>query len=308
MNNDDAHIPNLDVVNLSSVDLNLLVVLDAVLAERSVTQAARRIGLSQPATSNALARLRHQLSDPLLVRKAGGMQPTPYAEQLEGPLRDLLARLSSVLAPQRGFDPARARGPVTVAASDYVSRIIVPPLLARIAQEAPHLNVVVRAHNQRLPVDDLASGAVQLALGFFWQVEAPLVGCTLMDEQLACLLPEDDVPLTLERYLELPHVLVSQSGQPSGHVDRMLRARGQQRRVRTVVPHFLAVPAVLRKVGGVATLPARLARTAGDGLMIVPPPLELPAFSVSAVHHQRMAQDSARLWLLDQVRAVCNAL
>ncbi|MBX2803177.1 MAG: LysR family transcriptional regulator [Myxococcales bacterium] len=295
-------------MSLSSIDLNLLVVLDAVLTERSVTRAARRIGLSQPATSNALARLRHQLADPLLERRAGSMQPTPYAERLEQPLRDLLARLSSVLAPQRTFDPATARGPVTVAASDYVSRIIVPPLLERMAREAPHLDLVVRAHGQQLPTDDLATGAILLALGFFWGVEAPLVSSTLMNEELACLLPEAHLPLTWDRYLELPHVLVSQSGRVTGHVDSLLRARGVRRRVRAVVPHFLAVPAVLRRVGGVATLPARLAHTAGDGLVTVAPPLAVPGFSVSAVHHSRMAQDGALRWLRDQLQQVCRDL
>lgn len=308
MNINDSNISNGDEVGLTSLDLNLLVVLDAVLAERSVTHAASRVGLSQPAVSNALARLRHQLGDPLLVRRGGGMQPTPYAERLEGPLRDLLARLSSVLARRRGFDPATARGPVTVAASDYVSRILVPPLVERIANTAPHLDLIVRAHNQRLPTEDLASGAILMVLGFFWDVEAPLVASHLLDEQLACLVPEGELPLTLDRYLSLPHVLVSQSGRPTGHVDALLRARGMTRRVRTVVPHFLAVPAVLRRTGGVATVPARLAQEAGDGLVAVPPPVELPAFSVSAIHHQRLATDAALIWLMAQVRQACLGL
>jgi DNA-binding transcriptional LysR family regulator len=236
------------------------------------------------------------------------MQATPYAERIEEPLRDLLARLSSVLAPRRRFDPATATGAVTVAASDYVSRVVVPPLVARLALEAPGLDLVVRAHGQSLPTEDLASGAVLAALGFFWDVEAPLVATTLMEERFACLVPEDEGSLTLERYLALPHVLVSQTGRRSGHVDAMLLARGASRRVRTTVPHFLAVPDVLRRVGGVATLPARLARTAGDGLVAVEPPLALPTFSVSAVHHKRMAGDGALTWLLTQVRAVCGAL
>ncbi|MEO0602725.1 MAG: LysR family transcriptional regulator, partial [Myxococcota bacterium] len=277
MNVNDSDIQDHDIVNLASLDLNLLVVLDAILTERSVTQAARRVGLSQPAASNALARLRHQLGDPLLIRKGGGMQPTSYAERIEEPLRDLLARLSSVLAHRRGFDPATARGPLTVAASDYVVATIVPALVERIAEAAPRLDLVVQAHNQRLPVDDLASGAVLVALGFFWDVETPLITEVLMEERLACLVPERETPLTLDRYLALPHVLVSQSGQRTGHVDRLLGARGEQRRVRTVVPHFLAVPAMLRRVGGVATLPARLAHVAGEGLVTVPPPLDLPA-------------------------------
>lgn len=307
MNSDDDKI-DIGDVSLATLDLNLLVVLDAVLQERSVTRAAHRVGLSQPATSNALARLRHQLSDPLLVRGAGGMQPTPYARRVEGPLRDLLARLASVLAPRARFDPAEASGAIPVAASDYVTRVVVPPLVEHLATVAPSIDLHVRAHNQRLPVEDLASGTVLLALGFFFAVEAPLVSTPLMDERFACLVTECDLPLTMERYLALPHVLVSQSSQPWGHVDSLLRARGERRRVRTMVPHFLAVPAVLRRVGGVATLPERLAKDAGEGLVTVPPPLDLPTFTVNAVHHKRMAGDGRLTWIVEQARHVCRAL
>ena len=307
MNGRDGKISTGNTVNLAALDLNLLVVLDAVLAERSVTRAARRVGLSQPAVSNALARLRGQLHDPLLVRAGGGMRPTPFAEQLEGPLRNLLARLSSLLTPRTDFDPQVATGALTIAASDYVSRILVPPLMARIAAVAPHIDLHVRAHNQVLPEDDLASGTILLALGFFWQVDAPLVSVPVLEDRLACLVPADAPPLTLERYLDTPHVLVSQSGQARGHVDRMLGARGLSRRVRTVVPHFLAVPAVLDAVGGVATLPERLAHSFGTAFRVEPVPLELPSFSVTSVHHKRLAQDGARRWLADQVAAVCDA-
>src|SRR4051812_17824181 len=153
-------------MNISAVNLNLLPVLDALLAERSVSRAGARLGLSQPAVSNALAQLRALLGDPLLVRKAGGMAPTERALALAGPLGAALLALEQGLEPPAAFDPATAARDFTIATNDFVAFVMLPRLLARLQHEAPHVHLQVRAWQEHVVPSDLGRGDADMMLGF----------------------------------------------------------------------------------------------------------------------------------------------
>ncbi|HKX46113.1 MAG TPA: LysR family transcriptional regulator, partial [Planctomycetota bacterium] len=269
-------------MNLRSVDLNLLVALDALVAERSVTRAGRRLGLSQPAVSNALRRLRETLDDPVLVRTSGGMVPTPRASELIVPVRALLAQIESVLVSEPRFDPTRDERVFRIAAVDHAWVVLVPPLAQRLVHEAPGIRV------DFVPFSDTTEQALESG-----ELDAAvLVGGTpgrrpgfrraeLYDDHFDCLVrsahPRIGRQLDLETYLREGHVLASPRSRRGGIVDRALQAQGVARRVHVIVPHFVAAPFVVAETDLVATLPRGVARPFAKmlGLRVLPPPIEL---------------------------------
>ncbi len=291
-------------VNLAGVDLNLLVVLDALLDERHVTRAARRVGLSQPATSHALARLRALLDDPLLVRGPGGqMVPTPRAEALAPRLRDALHGVAAALADEAPFDPATARRSFRIATGDYAEFVILPALMARLAREAPGIDVwVVSGGDDH---DAIAAGAVDVAIAPRRASAAPAGIYTqrLFDETFTCLVrrghPAASQRLTLARYEALAHLMIAPRGTPGSLVDDALTAVGRRRRVALAVPHFMVAPYVVASTDLVVTLASRIARVIAAPLQLValPPPLDLPGFTMSMWWHERRQHDPAHRWL-----------
>lgn len=300
---------------LAGVDLNLLLALDALLAERHVTRAAARLGVSQSAASHALARLRELLGDPILVRgRRGVMLPTPRAAALAPAVSRALDDLALALRRPEPFDPATARRTFHLGASDYAELAVLPRLAARIAAAAPHVDLFVRS----VPADMHAA----LAAGDVDAILAPArptdlgAGCyqrVLLAETFVCAMrrghPAAGRTLTLDRFCALDHLLIAPRGTYGGYVDDALAARGRRRRVALAVPHFLIAPHVLVTTDLIATLAARVARTfaAAHGLAIVRPPVELPAFSLHLVWHERTHGDDAHRWLRDQIAAVATA-
>jgi DNA-binding transcriptional LysR family regulator len=290
-------------VHLGGVDLNLLVALDALLAERSVTRAAARVGLTQPAMSHALARLRTLLDDPLFVRTPGGMVPTPRAEAMEAPIRRALVDIGAAIRDRSAFDPKTAKRAFTIATRDYADLVLLPPLVARLSREAPGVDLHVRT----VPDDwahALQQGEVDL-------VVAPLPGKgpsgvlarKLLDERLVCVMrkghPDAKKPLGLARYLALRHALVAPQGRAGGLVDDVLAQKGLRRRVALRVPSFLVVPFVVARSDLVVTLAERVAVTFAESLdlAVLPPPLELSGFSLHLTWHERRAADAGLSWL-----------
>lgn len=297
--------------DLAAVDLNLLRVLDVLLAERHVTRAAARLGLTQSAASHALARLRAQLGDPLLVRgPRGALVPTARAEALQPVVAHALAELAAVWR-GGGFAPATARRTFHLAGGDYAELVLLPALVARLAALAPGVDLFVRT----VPEDvagALASGAVDVVL-------APARprdltgGCfqrALFDEAFTCAVraehPGARGRLTLDRFCALDHLLIAPRGTAGGFVDDALASLGRQRRVALAVPHFLIAPLVLAGTDLIATVPRRIATAFAPmvALALRPPPIELTGFTIHMLWHERAAADPAQRWLRDQIVAV----
>lgn len=304
-------------MNLSQLDLNLLVALEALLEERSVTVAGKRIGLSQPAMSNALSRLREHLDDALLVRSGGGMARTPHAESLLPQLREALMHVRRVMEKPRPFDPATASQRFTLLATDFIEMVVLPGLVERISVTAPRITLDVRPFGELDPIEGLKSGALNLVLGVFSEVAAGCHAAALFHESFLCVVRRDHPAfsgkhprLTLKRYAELPHLLVAPRRSGPGAVDAALAKHGLSRRVALYVSHFLVAPLVVAQSNLVATLPARAARllAASYDLRLFKPPLELQGFTISQLWHERTNQNPPDAFLRAQVKAACDAV
>jgi DNA-binding transcriptional LysR family regulator len=289
-------------VNVRDIDLNLLRVFDAVLHEHGVTAAAVRLGLTQPAVSNALARLRAQFGDPLFVRTAGGMDATPFARELAEPVRQALALLESALAHGPGFDPASSTRAFRFYMSDVGQVEFLPPLVERAQRSAPG----VRLEAVGLEVEDiaaaLAAGALDLAVGFLPGLGAPVLRQALFRDPYACLMradhPAAEGTLTRKKFLEASHALVSYRG---GHrvIEEALERAGVAPRIALRVPHFTVVPMVLERSDLLLTLPARVARVyeRRGNLASRPVPIPIPPAEVAVHWHERFEADSGNRWL-----------
>lgn len=302
-------------MNLSGVDVNLLVAFDALVNERSVTRAARRVGLGQPAMSNALARLRALFDDRLLIRSAREMVPTARALELAGPIHRALVEIQHALDATTTFDPARSERTIRLAVTDYVAVVLLPRLLRHLARVAPLIDVETQPLNGSLPSDDLRSGRLDLAFGNFPQPpSAPLRQESLFKEDFMCVIrrnhPQVPRRLTLPRFTKLAHILVSPRGERSGVVDRLLAERGLRRRVVLVTSHFMVAPIVVARTDLITTLPRRGAEALEDALRLrlVEPPLRLPRFVISMVWHGRTDEEACGRWFREEVRTICRTL
>lgn len=287
--------------NLRAVDLNLLVVLDALLHERHLTRAAARLPMSQPAVSHALARLRSLLGDPLFHRTRGGLRPTPHALALEAPLRDVLAQVRRLLA-GAVFDPAASRRAFRLAMSDYGASVVLPPLLRRLRQDAPGIDLEISYTSRGGMIAGVADGQLDLALAVFGETPAEIRRAVLFQEPFVCVTdaanPLD--PLTLQAYLARPHVLVAASqDQRSGEVDAALARIGQTRRVALRLPHWTAAPAVLAGTDLVLTVARRTVDPAPPGLAVGPVPFQVDPLGFEMLWHERADADAGLRWLRD---------
>jgi DNA-binding transcriptional LysR family regulator len=301
-------------VQLQAIDLNLLVALEAMLSERSVTRAGARLGLSPSAMSHALARLRTTFGDDLLVRTRGGMVATARGEQLLGPLRRALEELAVLVAGPGGFDPGSSQREFTLATTDYVEAVLLPPLLSRISAAAPGVQLRVRPLEISDVVEPLERGSYDAAIGVAFDVSPGLQQQALFSEEMV-LVCRKGHPLVkrsvdLATYLELRHVMVSVRGGSQGVVDELLARSGQRRRIALLVPHFLAAQLIVASTDLVMTAPARVVSRLGEalGLRVLTPPLAVPGFTVKQVWHERQQDDPGHLWLRQQVFAAAAGL
>lgn len=294
-------------VNVADLDLNLLRVFDAVLRERSVTAAARRLGLTQPAVSNALARLRAQFEDALFVRTPSGMDATPFARELAEPVRQALALLESALAHGPGFDPATATRAFRFYMSDLGQIEFLPPLVERAQRVAPGVRLEAVALEVEDIGDALATGGLDLAVGFLPGLGPPVRRQPLFRDPYVCLMraghPAARARLTKKAFLEASHALVSYKG---GHrvIEEALERAGLARRIALRVPHFTVVPMVLERSDLILTLPSRIARAYGRGgrFRALPPPVTIPPADVGAHWHERFERDPGNRWLRGMIR------
>lgn len=305
-----VYIKYIHIMNIASLNMNLLPVLDALLTERSVSRAGARLGLSQPAVSNALAQLRTLLKDPLLVRKGTGMTPTERALALAGPLRAALLALEQGLEPPAAFDPAAARRDFTIATNDFVAFAMLPRLIARLQREAPQVHLQVRAWQEHVVPSDLARGDADLQLGFNRGLPPGHQSAALFDDRFAFVArkghPQVKGKITLATYTKLAHVLVSHELNARGVVDEVLAERGLTRNVALRVSHFLLVPPIVAATDHVAALSQLIARgvTGGLPLQVLPMPIAVPQATVRMIWHERTAASPAHAWLRGVVEEV----
>lgn len=293
------------MTNLRRLDLNLLVTLDVLLAEHSVTRAAQRLNLSQPSVSVHLAKLREVFGDPLLLPGPRGMRPTARADELREPLRQALGALEHAVSPGRPFNPATATHTWRVAAADYSESAILLPALSGLRAVAPGTRLAVL---QTIP-SRLAKQAEQgdVDLAFHTSEGAPdaLHRRVLFTERYV-LVGREGHPrltkrLTLAQFCELEHVIVSPDGGGfHGVTDDVLAAAGLERRVVLSVSHFLFVMSVLASTDLVAMLPSRLIRDTGM-LQVVEAPVDVPGFEMAMLWHERSHRDPAHRWLREYI-------
>lgn len=290
-------------MNVGDLDLNLLRAFDAVLHEGSVTAAGERLGLSQPALSNALSRLRRLLDDPLFVRTPGGMRPTPFSQRLAAPVRQALDLIQTTLSQQAAFDPRTSQRSFRLQLSDVGEIVFLPALLERLEREAPG----VRIDTGQLPQDEvseaLGAGEVDLAVGFLPGLSAGVMSRRLFRDRYVCLVradhPRIGSRITLAQFLAASHVLVSARGSAHEIVEQTLRNKGLARRIALRVPHFTVVPMILARSDHMVIVPEGLMRAIArfGRFKSLKPPVDIPALDVKVHWHERFGRDPGIAWL-----------
>ena len=290
-------------MDLREMDLNLLVVFNQLLLDRSVSAAAEKLGMTQPAVSNALKRLRVVLKDELFLRTSRGMEPTPYALHLAEPVIYALNALQTALTTRDSFDPATSTRNFQLAMTDIGEMYFMPPLMGALARAAPHVRVSTVRPNTGNLKEEMESGTVDLALGLLPNLQTGFFQRRLFRHKYVCVFrkghPLAKVPMTLKQFTELDHVGVVAANTGHGEVDGLLERAGIQRRMRLVVPHFIAVGHILQSTDLIATLPERFAQRCETpfGLVTSPHPASLPDIAINLFWHAKFNRDPANLWM-----------
>lgn len=294
--------------NLATFDLNLLVVLDMLCTERSISVAAKKLNLTQPAVSNALKRLRGSLGDELFVRTRRGIDPTPLALELAPHVKLILLDIrEKLLSDSRAFSPATSQKRFRVATTDYSAVLLLPKLSLAIAQAGATVGIDLLNLSERVPFDDLDAGRIDLAIGNFAKVPPSLIQRKLYQDSLSGVMramhPLRSKKMSLETYAGASHVFVAPWGRLGGEVDDELSAKGLSRRIAFMVPSFSLAPEILSGTDCISTLPQRIIAhyAAPYRLKAFDVPLKLPAFTISMLWHPRTAKDNAHRWLRDLV-------
>jgi DNA-binding transcriptional LysR family regulator len=304
-------------VGLSGVDLNLLHVFHSIMIERSVTRAGQRVGLTQSATSNALARLRVLFGDALFVKTPAGMIPTPRAQSLAEPIQMALHQIATAVRPPKPFDPAQSQQRFILGMSDYVEFTLLPSLVRFCARDAPEITLTIRAVNRDTGLDLLDASAVDITIGYFPRIKRWHASDALFSERWVCVgcdcndaLPKNN-RLTLKEYLRNRHLVVNSrengagaDALPGDFDEALLRTHGLRRRVAASIPHFLAAPFVIERTPLLATIEERLARRhlGHLGLRLFALPFDVAGFEVSQVWHRSRTADPAHLWLRQRIK------
>lgn len=311
-------------MNIGRVDLNLLVYLDVLLRERNVTKAANHLGLSQPALSNGLRRLRELFDDPLLVRTSEGMIPTERAEQLQPIIRDVLSKVDMAVQPQTAFDSANEEHLFRIMASDYAESTLFPHLLQRLRREAPGIILDILTPSD-VSFLDVERGKVDMVINRFETMPQSFHQKGIWKDHFACLTSIDNPILqnfTLETYMDARHVWVSKTGmgigvgmdphdvQHLGWVDESLCNIGKQRRITVFTRHYQAAMLLAEQNDLLVTLPSRAAKLQRDNprVAILKPPFEIPPFELKMAWSPLVQHNPAHRWMRRFIIDVANSL
>ncbi|MFZ4649178.1 MAG: LysR family transcriptional regulator [Rubrivivax sp.] len=292
-----------------TLDLNLLRYLVTLVQEASVSRTAVRLGVTQPAVSAALKRLREVFDDPILVRSGQVMSPTPRGLEMAERVAPMLAGVRELVEGHGIFEPARSRRTFTLMGSDYVQFFLLPRLCEQFERQGSQVALEHRPANPDKVQAWMESGQVDLGVGYLVSPPPSLRSRLLFRDQQVCLMRRDHPmaqgSFTVEAFAALPHVTISPGGAGiyGARIDALLKSLGIRRRVVLTLPSFLAMPYVVARTGAIATVPSRLARYFCELLPLVArkPPLELPAFEMSMFWHERVHTDLANIWLRSEV-------
>lgn len=292
-------------MNIRNFDLNLLLVLDALCEERSVTRAAERLSLSQPAVSASLNRLRDAFGDPLFVRTQRGVLPTPRAEELSRAAKSVLLEVGHMIS-DRPFDPAASHVTFTIGANDYGQFSVVAPLLHRMQQVAPHVTFQVKLLASDIG-EQLANQEIDVAITLLSEPPEDSIAMPLFDEAFVGVTSADHkgLPkkLSLDRFCELSHVRVSPANTRLGDpVDEALAELGRSRNVVLTVPNFFMIPRMLRQSSFISVVPQRLLTYFQWTLKEVALPLPLRGFTMNLLWHRRTDASARHKWLREQMK------
>jgi len=296
--------------DIADLNLNLLLALEALLAEMNVTRAATRLGVTQPSMSRSLQKLREQLGDDLLVRSGRGMVRTPRAERIFGSLRHGLQALRRALNEETHFVPEGSTRVFRLATRDVMGVWLLPALMAYLRQHAPGTSLGVVFLEQDLPLQ-LDSGALDVTIGVGFPDVPGLKRRLLFRDGWVCLARKDNPVLRdgldLERYVALPHALCSPRGEGVGVVDEALASRGYSRRVAFRTLYFIGAAFAVAQTDMILTMPRRAGEhlAAKLDLLMCDPPIELPSLEVVALWHERMDDDPAHHWLRQAIFSIC---
>lgn len=292
------------MANIKSLDLNLLKTLDALLETRSVTRAADKLGLTQPAVSGMLTRLREAFDDPLFIRTQRGILPTPRAESLAVPLRVTLSEIQKLLVGET-FDPARTSMTITMAATDYAQKAILLPLMAALRAEAPGIRIAVRPVDLPQLAQQMENGIIDMALMTPEMAQETMKSRKLFDEEYVCVLrrdhPASGGTMDVDQLCRLEHGIMSHDGSNfRGATDEALARLGRSRRVVVSVPSFMVLIDLVRHSDLMALLPARLVADRTD-LYVCEPPLKIQGFTKILTWHERLQHDPAHSWIRERL-------
>jgi len=291
-------------MDFHGIDLNLLVAFDALMRERNVTRAATQVGVSQPAMSAALSRLRKLLADQLFLRSAEGLLPTPRARDLAEPLSQALGQIEATLVKKPEFAPGKASLTLNLGLSDYPAFVLLPSLLRALGKQAPGVSLNVRAFSDRdEAVDLLDAGEIDAAIGVPpTHADGRILTRPVLRDEFVTIVSSDHPAarrgMNMKTYLALPHVLVSPEGERHGLVDQALERQGKRRVLALTLPQMFAAPAVVARTNMTATVMKRvaLASPAGRRLVLFPPPVALPEVVFDLIWHRRSDTSPAQRW------------
>lgn len=290
-------------MELHEIDLNLLVVFNQLLVERRVSKVAENLGISQPAVSNSLAKLRKLFGDDLFLRTPKGMEPTPYADQLAESVSYALAMIHSGVNQRSSFEPASAVRSFTIGMTDIGEIYFLPTLIERLHREAPGVALSTVRNTAVNLRDELESGKVDLAIGLLPQLKAGFFQRRLFTQSYVCLMREGHRlakrKMSLAEYSAAEHLVVVSAGTGHGKLDELLQRSGVERTVRLTVPHYVSVGHILRSSDLVTTVPERLADRLIEpfGLVKVPHPAKLPDVAINVFWHAKYHRAPANRWL-----------
>ncbi|MCO4207288.1 LysR family transcriptional regulator [Aeromonas hydrophila] len=324
-------------MKLHQLDLNLLLAFDALMAQGSVTRAAETLFISQPAMSHALNRLRTFFGDPLLVRTPQGMLPTPRAQRLHLGVQQALRLLEQQLSDEEVFEPSQSKRRFVLCTTDYVECVLIPPLIQRLKRLAPGVTIEIRILRDTLPEAELASGEIDLVLGFdeYMQVPGYLGKETWLTEPLAGLVRADlpmaapalaesgdepalaesgDEPalqaerISLAQLIEMPHVFHSPLGTSEASLDRYLKTLGFSRTISVNSQSYMSAAAIVSQSDHMLVLPSMVAELLASHwpLKSLPLPEDVPDYHLNCVWHPVHAQQTALVWLKDLMKELVN--
>ena len=299
-------------MNIALVDLNLLVVFDAVMREKNVTRASKRIGITQPAVSNALNRLRHLAKDDLFVRTSEGVVPTARAISLGPPIRQAIKLVENAFDPT-SFNPGESYDKFNIAISNYTASIIFPELAEVLEQEAPNIDIRSKQLGDVDLLRELEAANIDFIIAGQQLIEGKkFISSSLYEEDFVCVMRKNHPlglknKLTAKEFAAAKHLMVATTGKAFGFIDYLLETKGLKRRVAMTINQFLVAPNIIRKSDMILTCSRRVAeRFKLEGVKILPIPLITNPLKLKIIWHQRADSNPGNKWLRGKIIDICK--